>query len=242
MKVGCKRYPKVFQTYSQKVLYKPMISPKSLFYTLLIAPLAFVATTFPAQAEEAQPTPGESYTSASFLSEDASISDEVTPVSFQEVEEDELAQVQQRERMPAREAFSPNYIGIGLNVGLDGDTALGNTNFAINSRLKLSPEISFRPSAVIGSNASFLIPFTYDFTPSPGGRADQLNLTPYIGGGALFATGDATDNDLGGLITAGVDMPISRELTANAGLNVGFIDGNTDWGLLLGVGYNFPGN
>lgn len=222
-----------------------MISPKFLSCALLITPLAFVATTLSAQAEEAQPTPGESYTSASFLSEDASFSDEITTVSFESVEEDELAQVQrrrERRQMPTRQSSNPNYVGIGLNLGLDGDTALGDTNFAVNGRLKLTPDISFRPAAIIGNNASFLIPVTYDFTPSPGGRIDQLNLTPYVGGGAFLTTADDTDNDIGGLITGGVDMPISRELTANAGLNVGFIDGNTEWGLLLGVGYNIPSN
>jgi hypothetical protein len=35
-----------------------------------------------------------------------------------------------------------------------------------------------------------------------------------------------------------VDVPLSREFTATAGLNVGFLD-QTDVGLVLGVGYNF---
>ncbi|MFW6367975.1 MAG: hypothetical protein ACOCZG_02355, partial [Halothece sp.] len=139
-------------------------------------------------------------------------------------------------------AFSPNYVGIGLNVGFDGDTALGDTNFAVNGRLKLTPDISFRPAAVIGDNASFLVPVTYDFTPSPDGRMDSLNITPYIGGGAFFTTDDDLDDDVGGLVTAGLEAPISRDFTANAGLNVGFIDDDTEWGLLLGVGYNIPSN
>lgn len=217
-----------------------MIFPKFVSYALLIAPLTLVATSFSVQAEEVKPAPGESYTKATFLSEDASMSSEMTTVSF---EEDALAQVERRRRrMPTREAFSPNYVGIGLNVGFDGDRALGDTNFAVNGRLKLTPDISFRPSAIIGDNASFLVPVTYDFTPSPGGRVDQLNITPYVGGGAFFTTDDDSDDDVGGLVTAGVDMPISRKFTANAGLNVGFIDGDTEWGLLLGVGYNIPSN
>ncbi len=217
-----------------------MISPKSISYALLIAPLALVTSTLSVQAEPAKSTPGESYTNASLLSEDTNTSSEMTTVSF---EEDPLAQIERRRRRrPTREAFSPNYVGAGLNVGFDGDTALGDTNFAVNGRLKLTPDISFRPAAIIGENASFLVPVTYDFTPSPGGRLDSFNLTPYIGGGAFFTTDDDSDDDVGGLVTAGVEAPISREFTANAGLNVGFVDGNTEWGLLLGVGYNIPRN
>ena len=217
-----------------------MIFPKSISYALLIAPLAFVGATLSVQAEPTQPTPGKSYTNASFLSEDATISNEITTVSF---EEDALAQIERRRRRrPTREAFSPNYVGVGLNVGFDGDTALGDTNFAVNGRLKLTPDISFRPAAIIGDNASFLVPVTYDFQPFSNDRVDQLNITPYIGGGAFFTTDDDSDDDVGGLVTAGVEAPISRKFTANAGLNVGFIDGDTEWGLLLGVGYNIPRN
>jgi hypothetical protein len=36
----------------------------------------------------------------------------------------------------------------------------------------------------------------------------------------------------------GVDVPLSEQFTANAGVNVGFF-GKTEVGLRLGVGYNF---
>jgi hypothetical protein len=42
----------------------------------------------------------------------------------------------------------------------------------------------------------------------------------------------------GFLLTGGVDVPLSPQFTATAGVNVGFID-DTEVGLLLGVGYNF---
>ncbi len=204
-----------------------MISPKYISYALLLTPLALVATTLSAQAEPTTPTPGDSHTKASLLAE----------------EEDNLAQIERRRRRrPTRQEFSPNYFGIGLNVGFDGDKALGDTNFAVNSRIKLGSDFSFRPSAVIGENASFLVPVTYDFTAAPEVGVNSLNLIPYVGGGAFFSTGDDSEDDIGGLVTAGLDVPISRQLTANAGLNVGFLDGNTEWGLLLGVGYNIPRN
>ncbi|MDR9402442.1 MAG: hypothetical protein RI580_03285, partial [Halothece sp. Uz-M2-17] len=161
----------------------------------------------------------------------------------QEATSDDVAQLRRRQGSVRRQASNPNYIGVGLNVGLDGDTALGDTEFAINSRIKIAPNFSFRPGAVIGDNAVILVPFTYDFTPQNVRVANNsLGLTPYVGGGILFTTDDNSDDDLGGLVTAGLDIPISRQFTANTALNVGFVDDDTEWGLLLGVAYNIPSN
>jgi hypothetical protein len=52
------------------------------------------------------------------------------------------------------------------------------------------------------------------------------------------AISTARDSTIGPLLTGGVDVPVSRRVTATAGVNVGFID-RTDVGLLLGVGYNY---
>lgn len=43
------------------------------------------------------------------------------------------------------------------------------------------------------------------------------------------------------LLAAGVDVPISQELTATVRVNVGFIGNDTDAGLLIGIGYNYTG-
>jgi hypothetical protein len=53
----------------------------------------------------------------------------------------------------------------------------------------------------------------------------------------LISTGD--DDNFGFLISGGVDVPLSTNFTATAGLNVGFVDG-AEVGLLVGVGYTFP--
>jgi len=214
-----------------------MISPKFLSLALLITPL--VGVTTPLSANAGSPTPGTGSTNANLLSEKATQSPDAT-VSPGEA----VAQVERRRRPPSvrREAFKPNYIGVGVNLGIDGNTALGNTEFAVNSRIKLTPELSFRPGAIIGNNAAILVPVTYDFTATDvmiGERS--FSLTPYIGGGIFFTTDDESEDDLGGLLTAGVDIPISRQLTANAGLNVGF-ENDTEWGILVGVGYNLPRN
>ncbi|MBR8839084.1 MAG: hypothetical protein DSM106950_35065 [Stigonema ocellatum SAG 48.90 = DSM 106950] len=64
----------------------------------------------------------------------------------------------------------------------------------------------------------------------------QINFVPYIGGGAAIATNQ--DSSVGFLVTGGVDVRLSPELTATAGVNAGFLD-KTNVGLMLGIGYNF---
>lgn len=128
-----------------------------------------------------------------------------------------------------------SYVGIGANIGLGGDTTVGNTAFTVISKIGLTDYLSFRPSALIDDDATFLIPLTVDFfgkdVPETG-----LYVAPYLGGGLVISTGE--DDNLGALFTAGLDIPISSKFTANTAVNLKFID-NTDVGILLGVGYNF---
>jgi len=217
-----------------------MISPKFLSLALLITPFLGLTNTLSAKAEP--PTPGTASTNAGLLSEQENGSDQTTKAT---AEEENVAQLQRREPRPQsvrRDPYYPNYIGVGLNLGIDGNTAIGNTEFAINSRIQLTPDLSFRPGAIIGDNAAILIPVTYDFTTrNVNIRERELSINPYVGGGVFFTTDDESDDDVGGLLTGGVDVPISRQLTANAALNVGFND-KTNWGILVGVGYNLPQN
>lgn len=135
----------------------------------------------------------------------------------------------------------PSYIGVAGNIGLTGGTALGDSNFAVISKIGLSPFFSIRPSAVIDfeDDATILIPVTLDFVPRQPGQVTEdlgISIAPYFGGGAAIST----DGDVGPLLTAGVDVPITPRFTANAAFNVGFLD-EVDVGLMIGVGYNFPG-
>lgn len=135
-----------------------------------------------------------------------------------------------------------SYLGIGANIGLDGTTALGDTNFTVISKIGLTNAVSARPSVIIGDNTTILIPLTYDFNLRPtgvdtGSEAGSI-FAPYIGGGLGISTGD--DSDVGPMVTAGVDVPISSQFTANLGANVGFLD-DTEVGIQVGVGYNFAG-
>ncbi len=131
-----------------------------------------------------------------------------------------------------------SYIGVGGNIGLGGDTSLSEGAFAVYSKIGLTNNFSFRPAGLFGDNTVVLLPLTVDFpiesVTSSG--VQQINVAPYLGAGAIITTGD--NDDVGFLLTGGVDVPISSQFTANAGVNVGFIN-DTEVGLQLGVGYNF---
>ncbi|MEL7244138.1 MAG: hypothetical protein AAGM40_17645, partial [Cyanobacteria bacterium J06573_2] len=140
---------------------------------------------------------------------------------------------------PSRKAkFLPNYIGIGGNFGLDGDTALGENSFTVFSRIGLTNNFSFRPSAMIGDEAAILVPLTIEFPIKSSAvfRKSPIIAVPYIGAGAMFSTDD--DNSVKFLVTGGVDIPITPKFTGTAGVNVGISD-ETDVGIKLGIGYSF---
>lgn len=131
-----------------------------------------------------------------------------------------------------------SYIGAGGNIGLGGRTTISEGSFAVFSKIGLTRNISVRPAALIGDNTVVLVPVTLDFPLQAFTEAgeQQISVAPYLGAGAAISTG--RDSTLGFLISGGVDIPVSRQLTATAGVNVGFID-ETEIGLLLGIGYNF---
>lgn len=148
-----------------------------------------------------------------------------------------------QEGLPRRVApFTPtSYVGIGLNLGLSDDgSALGQSRFLFYGKLGITPEVSFRPAILLGNDTTFLLPITYDFPLQPADAIQPTSFVPYLGGGAIIATGSG-DSDIGFLLSGGIDLPISRDFTATAGLNVGFIRSNTDFGILLGVAYNISG-
>ncbi len=134
-----------------------------------------------------------------------------------------------------------SYIGIGGNIGLGGgETALGLGNFTVLSKVGLTNAISARPSIVIGDSTAILIPVTYDFNlQSTGAETQEISaFSPYVGGGLAITTGN--NSDVGPMLTAGVDVPVARQITVNAGVNAGFFD-EVSVGLAIGVGYNFAG-
>ncbi|MHC5936138.1 hypothetical protein [Nostoc sp.] len=132
-----------------------------------------------------------------------------------------------------------SYIGIGANIGLSGgNTALAQGAFTIFSKIGLTKNFSFRPAALVSDNSVFLLPVTFDFPVNSVTDLgeDQINVISYVGAGAAISTGE--HSTVGFLLNGGVDVPLSPEFTATAGVNVSFLE-QTDVGLLLGIGYNF---
>ncbi|MEC4894239.1 MAG: hypothetical protein SAL07_13735 [Oscillatoria sp. PMC 1051.18] len=133
-----------------------------------------------------------------------------------------------------------SYVGVGFNIGFsDEDTGIGDGGFAINGKIALSNNLSVRPAAIIGDETDFIIPITYDFTIRGEDPFEPIIFKPYVGGGVAFSTGD--NDNVGFVLSGGVEYQLTREFVANANLNVGFIEDSTAVGLLLGVGYIFPG-
>ncbi len=133
-----------------------------------------------------------------------------------------------------------SYIGVGLNVGVSGGFSdLGDGNFTVISKIGFTKTLSARPSVILGSNTTILVPLTYDFSfKSVDPFTEALPIAPYIGAGAAIKTGDKSETAV--LVTGGIDVPLNSNLTATAAVNAGFFS-QTDVGLLLGVGYNFSG-
>ncbi len=132
-----------------------------------------------------------------------------------------------------------SYIGIGGAIGLTGDTGIGQGGFLINSKIGLTRNVSVRPSVIIGEDADFLIPLTYDFILQSADPFRPIPFAPFLGGGIAFSTDG--DNDIGFLLTGGADFPLSRQFVANATVNAGFFGDSTSVGISLGVGYQFSG-
>lgn len=183
------------------------------------------------------PAPGTVATSTDVLFQTPETNAVPQENSNVEAEEAEVAQVFEPGR---RTRSGSSYIGAGFNIGLGGDTALGDTSFAINGKIGLTNTLSVRPVAVIGDETAFIIPITYDFRLRQDDPFEsRFAFAPYLGGGVAFTTGD--NDNIGFALSGGIDVPISRQFVANAGLNVAFLDDDTELGLLLGVGYTFPG-
>jgi len=125
-----------------------------------------------------------------------------------------------------------SYIGIGPNIGITGDPAIGDTSFAVVSRIAVMPRFSARPAVFIEDDVSILLPVTYDFPIAGPGE-----LAPYVGGGLAINTGDENSNvDL--LLSAGADYPLNENFAITAGLHAAPFD-EFDLGVHVAIAYTF---
>lgn len=176
------------------------------------------------------PVPGTTATSAAPLTTPRA--PQITPA---ETADSELAQI---DVDPGTPTFGgDSYIGIAGNLGLGGESALGDSSIMVISKIGLTTRIAVRPSIAIENDPVILVPVTFDFSLRPvDAFTERLPIAPFVGGGVAFSTGD--DSEIGPLVTAGVDFPITARFTATASVNAAFLD-ETEVGLLVGIGYNF---
>ena len=182
--------------------------------------------------QEAAPVPGTTVTSAAPLTTQTPAPQQA-PAS--KTDNGDLAQI---DVDPGTPTFGgDSYIGIAGNLGLGGDSALGNSSFMVISKIGLTTRIAVRPSVAIESDPVILVPVTFDFSIRPvDAFTERLPIAPYVGGGIAISTGD--DSDIGPLVTAGVDVPITSRFTATAAVNAALLD-DVAVGVMLGIGYNF---
>jgi hypothetical protein len=142
---------------------------------------------------------------------------------------------------PSTEQPKPlrNYIGVGGNIGVSGGgKGLSQGGVTIFMKNDLSDSLSIRGINVFGGNridSTTALTVNFPVKTSSG----QVQFVPFVGGGVLLRSkSNFGDLLVRGLVTGGVDVPLSRRFTATTAVNVGFID-KTDVGVQLGVAYNF---
>ncbi len=195
------------------------------------------------QANLAVPVPGTTTTSSAALLESATpVFQPLNQPSNQPASQPAKTEVAQADIDPGRRTRGgSSYVGVAGNIGISGgDSALGDGNFAVISKIGLTSGFSVRPSAVFGDNTAVLIPVTYDFSLDSVNDpfAEPLAIAPYVGAGVALKTNDGAQ--VAFLVSGGVDFPLTPQFTATAAINAGFFD-ETDIGVLVGVGYNFNG-
>lgn len=169
------------------------------------------------ESAELMPIEGEE----TLISEEALVSEEADV---------EVAQARRRTRnAPGRR--TNDFIGIGADFGYADDVS-----FAVISKLSINESIAVRPSVLVGDDFSVLVPVTYEFSQFSTELSD-FQVRPYAGVGAAYSDDDE-DEDFNLLLAAGADIPISQRFTLNAQANLGVLN-DTDFGVTVGVGYNF---
>jgi len=128
---------------------------------------------------------------------------------------------------------NPSYVGVGVNLGVTGDRALGDLSAAIFGKFALTSALSVRPAVLLASDVTFLIPVTYDFAPI---KTEYLTFAPFLGAGVALSTRGGSNASF--LLTGGLDVPITQQLTFTTSANIAPV-GGLDVGFLLGIAYNF---
>ncbi len=142
------------------------------------------------------------------------------------------------EKAPPRKL--KNFVGVGGNIGVSGnETGLSAGAAALITKRDLNDWLSIRGVTTLfsGERNDRTIALTVNFPIQS--KSKKILLVPYVGGGALISSRNFLDDLIvRGLVTGGIDLPISRRFTATTSVNVGFAD-QPQVGLQIGVGFNF---
>jgi hypothetical protein len=130
------------------------------------------------------------------------------------------------------------YLGIGGAVGLGGSsTALSTGGLTILSKMPISDSISLHNTAVIFGSSVPSVSVALTYKLPIGNEFQQMMFSPFLGAGVM------THNENGlwasPLVTGGVDLGLSENMTGTIRMNVGFVNGReADVGLIFGIGFN----
>lgn len=132
-----------------------------------------------------------------------------------------------------------NYIGITGNIGVSGSgQGLSQGGLAIIRKHDLSDSLSVRGITMFASDQTdTTLALTVNFPVRT--SSGRVQFTPFIGGGMLVRSKSIfEDITVRGLVTGGIDVPLSRRFTATTVVNVGLFE-KADVGVQLGLAYNF---
>ncbi|MFP5270698.1 hypothetical protein [Coleofasciculus sp.] len=130
-----------------------------------------------------------------------------------------------------------SYIGVGGNIGLDGEeTNLGEGSLVIVTKAGFTENFSLHNAVMFGDETTTTVALSANF-PIKAPVTGQTIVIPFVGGGVLLQPDKEWEADP--LVSGGVDIPIPPRFTGTVRVNVVFPeDDETDVGLVLGVGYN----
>lgn len=130
-----------------------------------------------------------------------------------------------------------SYIGVGGNIGLDGEeTNLGEGSLVIVTKAGFTENFSLHNAVMFGDETTTTVALSVNF-PIKAPVTGQTIVIPFAGGGVLLQPDKDWEADP--LVSGGVDIPIPPRFTGTVRVNVVFPeDDETDVGLILGVGYN----
>jgi outer membrane protein W len=136
---------------------------------------------------------------------------------------------------PAAAQTGDNNIGGSVIFGNNGGSAFG-----VDSRFKVSDNFSIRPNIYFPNSGTTIgAAATYDFNLSDGYYSKSA-LTPYIGAGVSFVTGNNTgNNNATGYATAGVDYNLTEQLVLKGNVNIPFDSNNYSTTFGVGAGLRF---